>query len=179
MRIKVINPNTTQSMTDKIGECARAAARPGTQIIAVSPAMGPVSIESHYDEALAVPGLLQEVATGELEAVDGYIVACFGDRLVSTPRTSVLPGISLQVVAELAGRLGLKFEEQPLTPAELAKADEVMLGSTPNCLLPITRLNRHPIGNGHPGPTYQRLLATWNEFVGLDIAAQAQRFSSR
>ena len=79
MRIKVINPNTTRSMTDKIGECARAAARPGTQIVAVSPAMGPASIESHYDEALAVPGLLQEVATGELEGIDGYVIACFGD----------------------------------------------------------------------------------------------------
>ena len=64
MRIKVINPNTTQSMTDKIGACARDAARAGTEIVAVSPAMGPVSIESHYDEALAVPGLLAEIAAG-------------------------------------------------------------------------------------------------------------------
>ncbi len=55
MRIKIINPNTTWSMTEKIGACARAVARPGTEVIAVSPAMGPASIESHYDEALAVP----------------------------------------------------------------------------------------------------------------------------
>ena len=64
MRIKVINPNTTASMTAKIGEAARAVARPGCEILAVSPAMGPASIESHYDEALAVPGLLQEIAAG-------------------------------------------------------------------------------------------------------------------
>lgn len=79
VRIKIINPNTTLSMTDKIGACARAVARPGTEIVAVSPAMGPVSIESHYDEALAVPGLLQEIAAGEREGVDGYVIACFGD----------------------------------------------------------------------------------------------------
>jgi len=79
MRIKIINPNTTQSMTDKIGACARAVARPGTEIIAVSPAMGPASIESHYDEALAVPGLLQEIARGEREGIDAYVIACFGD----------------------------------------------------------------------------------------------------
>jgi allantoin racemase len=79
MRIKIINPNTTWSMTEKIGACARSVARPGTEIAAVSPAMGPASIESHYDEALAAPGLLQEIATGERDGFDGYVIACFGD----------------------------------------------------------------------------------------------------
>ncbi|MBS0445586.1 MAG: aspartate/glutamate racemase family protein [Proteobacteria bacterium] len=79
MRIKVINPNTSRSMTEKIGTCARAVADAGTEVVAVSPAMGPVSIESHYDEALAVPGLLQEIAAGEAAGFDGYVIACFGD----------------------------------------------------------------------------------------------------
>ena len=79
MRIRVINPNTTWSMTSLIGEAARAVASPGVSVEAVSPAMGPASIESHYDEALAVPGLLAEVARGETEGVDGYVLACFGD----------------------------------------------------------------------------------------------------
>jgi len=79
MRIKIINPNTTSSMTEKIGACARSVARRGTEIIAVSPSMGPASIESHYDEALAVPGLLQEIAAGERDGIDGYVIACFGD----------------------------------------------------------------------------------------------------
>jgi allantoin racemase len=48
VRIKIINPNTTWSMTEKIGACARAVAHSGTEIVAVSPAMGPVSNESHY-----------------------------------------------------------------------------------------------------------------------------------
>ncbi|WP_346280121.1 aspartate/glutamate racemase family protein [Pseudonocardia sp.] len=79
MRIMVVNPNTTATMTDKIGACAQAAASPGTMVLAVSPDMGPVSIESHYDEALAVPGLLEQIARGESDGVDGYVVACFGD----------------------------------------------------------------------------------------------------
>ena len=41
--------------------------------------MGPASIESHYDEALAVPGVLDEIAKGERDGVDGYVLACFGD----------------------------------------------------------------------------------------------------
>ncbi|MEO7060151.1 MAG: aspartate/glutamate racemase family protein [Lapillicoccus sp.] len=79
MRIRVINPNTTWSMTRLIGECARSVAGPGVHVEAVSPQMGPVSIESHYDEALAVPGILDEIGRGEKEGVDGYVIACFGD----------------------------------------------------------------------------------------------------
>ncbi|MBT2230074.1 aspartate/glutamate racemase family protein [Nonomuraea sp. NEAU-A123] len=77
--IKVINPNTARAMTEAIGLCARAVAAPSTTITAVSPSMGPASIESHYDEALAVPGLLAEIAAGEHAGVDGYVIACFGD----------------------------------------------------------------------------------------------------
>ena len=79
MKLKVINPNTTHSMTDKIGAAARAVAAPGTTILAVSPAMGPVSIEGHYDEAVSVLGVLDEVRRGEAEGCDGYVIACFGD----------------------------------------------------------------------------------------------------
>ena len=79
LKIKIINPNTTWSMTRKIGQCARQVAAPGTEIVAVSPDMGPASIESHYDEALSVPGILQEIRLGEAAAVDAYVIACFGD----------------------------------------------------------------------------------------------------
>ena len=79
MHIRVINPNTTVEMTERIEVSARAAAGPGTHVDAVSPAMGPASIESHYDEALSVPGVLKAVLRGEREGVDGYVIACFGD----------------------------------------------------------------------------------------------------
>ncbi|MCF6472341.1 Asp/Glu racemase [Nonomuraea sp. MG754425] len=78
-RVRLINPNTALAMTAAIGRCARAVASPGTTVTAVSPAMGPESIESHYDEALAVPGVLAEIAAGEREGVDAYVIACFGD----------------------------------------------------------------------------------------------------
>lgn len=79
MKILVVNPNTTVSMTEKIGVAARDAASPGTEIVAVNPDKGPVSIEGHYDEAFCVPGLLEEVAKGEAAGNDGYVVACFDD----------------------------------------------------------------------------------------------------
>ena len=61
MRILVVNPNTTRSMTEKTAEAARAVAGPGTEIIAATSQMGPVSIEGLYDGALALPGLLAEI----------------------------------------------------------------------------------------------------------------------
>jgi len=79
MRVRVINPNTTVAMTERIEVSARAVAGPGTHVDAVTPALGPASIESHYDEALSVPGVLAEIARGESEGVDAYVIACFGD----------------------------------------------------------------------------------------------------
>jgi allantoin racemase len=63
--IWVINPNTTQAMTDKIEECARAVAGSGVIVIGITSQIGPESIESHYDEAPSVPGVLQAVQRGE------------------------------------------------------------------------------------------------------------------
>ena len=93
MQIRVINPNTTLSMTAKIDAAARSIAANGTKIVTVGPEMGPASIEGHYDEAIAVPGLLAEIAKGETDGADGYvirIVAVTGDRVVweSAPITA-------------------------------------------------------------------------------------------
>lgn len=80
MRILVINPNTSDPMTELIASAAQAAAGTGTVVETRHPTMGPASIESHYDEALAVPGLLAEITAAEAAGnVDGYVVACFGD----------------------------------------------------------------------------------------------------
>ncbi|KND61676.1 Hydantoin racemase [Candidatus Burkholderia verschuerenii] len=86
MRIKLINPNTTQRMTDSMARCAREIAAPGTEIIAVSPTMGPPSIEGYYDEAVASLGLLAEVEAGEKQGIDGYVIACFGDPALYAAR---------------------------------------------------------------------------------------------
>ncbi len=89
MRILVVNPNTTASMTTKIGEAARVVAHAQTDIVATNPADGPVSIEGHYDEAYCVPGLLQEVQRGVADGADAVVVACFDDPGVDACREVV------------------------------------------------------------------------------------------
>ncbi|WVM91820.1 aspartate/glutamate racemase family protein [Halopseudomonas pachastrellae] len=86
MHIRVINPNTTQAMTDTIGTAAKAVAASGTRISATQPDSGPVSIESHFDEAVSVLGVLDEIRAGEREGVDAYIIACFGDPGLNAAR---------------------------------------------------------------------------------------------
>lgn len=84
MRILVINPNTTASMTEKIGKAAASAAFAGTQIAAVNPKDGPPSIEGYFDEVFAIPGILAEMA-GQ-EAADAYVIACFDDTGLDAAR---------------------------------------------------------------------------------------------
>lgn len=119
---------------------------------------------------------------------DGYvgegstanIIAYYADRGLVTPRLDkVLPGVSQQVVFELADSLGIAHEEQDILPAKLAEADEVFFTSTSICLLPVVRLDGLPIGSAQPGDIYNLLLDAWSERVGLDIAAQAQKFAIR
>ena len=97
--------------------------------------------------------------------------------LAAPPRGAVLPGISLATVVELAAELGIPYAERELLPDDLATADEVLLSSTPLCLLPATSLNGKLIGPGKPGAVFQRLIQAWSKRVGLGIVGQAERFA--
>lgn len=84
MRLLVVNPNTTASMTEKIGRAARRVALPGTEIVAVNPAHGPASIEGYYDEAMSLAGLLDII--GASPDHDAVIIACFDDTGLDAAR---------------------------------------------------------------------------------------------
>lgn len=85
MRILVINPNTTQAMTDDIARVARAAAGPRTEIDCISPSAGPRSIEGSTDEVLAAYHTVDAVAQTKGQ-YDGYVIACYGDPALSACR---------------------------------------------------------------------------------------------
>ncbi len=86
MRIQIVNPNTTGSMTAKIAAAARAVAAPTTEVLAATSTEGPVSIEGYFDGALSLPGLLAEIARGESEGLDAHIIACFDDTGLDAAR---------------------------------------------------------------------------------------------
>jgi allantoin racemase len=85
-KILIVNPNTTVSMTKTIGEAARAVAAAGTEIVDITSSMGPVSIEGFYDEAFAVPGLIQAFLSAP--DADAGIIACFDDTGLDAARSA-------------------------------------------------------------------------------------------
>jgi allantoin racemase len=87
MKILVINPNTTASMTKKIAAAARAVARSDTEIVATNSQNGPASIQGFLDVAKCVPGLLEEVS--KHTDVDAIVIACFDDTGLDAVRTLV------------------------------------------------------------------------------------------
>jgi branched-chain amino acid aminotransferase len=93
---------------------------------------------------------------------------------VSPTTRNTLPGVSRATVIGLCGRLGIPFVERDFQVFSALNADEAFTSSTPYCVMPVTRINGVPIGDGKPGPVVKRLLAAWGEEVGVDIAAQIQ-----
>jgi allantoin racemase len=111
MRLLIVNPNTTAAMTERIAVAARAAAAAGTDIIAVNPVDGPVSIEGYYDEVFSLPGLLAEIAKGDALGVSAHIIACFDDAGLEAARSLVrAPVIGIGEAAfHLAALVGYRF----------------------------------------------------------------------
>jgi allantoin racemase len=87
MRLLLVNPNTTSSMTRKVEAAARAVVHGGTTLAAVNPLDGPASIEGYFDEAYSVPGLLGEIRKGEEAGFQGYVIACFDDTGLDAARS--------------------------------------------------------------------------------------------
>lgn len=111
MRILVVNPNTTASMTAQIRLAAEAAAGPGTVVECLNPAMGPASIEGYYDEAFAVPGLIAEMIAGEQRGADAAVIACFDDTGLDAARTAVrIPVVGIcEAALAAAGMLATRI----------------------------------------------------------------------
>jgi len=126
MDILVVNPNTTVSMTEKIRRAAERAAAPGTRIVAVNPPVGPESIEGFYDDALAVPGLLAEIAKGEAQGVSAHVIACFDDTGLDAARA--LDAAPVVGIGEAAFHAASPVHAAPLGPGHRAQSAALRTG---------------------------------------------------
>jgi allantoin racemase len=86
MRLLVVNPNTNRDVTVQIGRIARDCASRETEVVAVSPEAGPLSIECHADETLAAARTLELLAEPAYRGFDAYVIACFGDPALFAAR---------------------------------------------------------------------------------------------
>lgn len=115
-----------------------------------------------------------------VEASTANIIIYSRDEgIISPPREKILPGVSVGMVAELASGSGVPFLHQDLSVDDVFQADEVMLCSTSPCVWPVVEVDGRMIAYGRPGEVSARLLADWSDAVGVDIQAQAVRFTER
>jgi branched-chain amino acid aminotransferase len=126
--------------------------------------------------------LVDSQAQGILLDVDGNVAENKGgnffivsDGVLRTPPTrSALAGVSRATVLELAAELKIPTEVVDFQLYDIYTADEAFFTSTPYCIMPATRINGLPVGDGQVGGVTRQLLA-WSERVGMDIVGQAMR----
>ncbi|AQA06119.1 Asp/Glu racemase [Mycobacterium sp. MS1601] len=186
MRLLLINPNTTASMTSAIAASAASVARPATVVEAVNPPFGPASIENDDDEIRCVPGLLAQITAAEQrrDRPDAYVIACFGDpgleearRLVSVPVLGIAQA-AMHAAALAAGTFSVVTSMSATVPRgwELAKT------YTPTaCLgvyasdIPVLRIDSDPTTINPIGDLCEKALAAdGSRSIVLGCAAMAR-----
>jgi len=105
---------------------------------------------------------------------NGYLAEGVGENVfivkngeLMTPPTSTgaLAGITADVVAQLAVKLGIKLTVTNLTPFMIFTADEAFFTGTAMEMVPIREVNKRKIGTGKPGPVTKKLMAEFQEVI--------------
>jgi branched-chain amino acid aminotransferase len=118
---------------------------------------------------------------------DGFIAEGTGDNffiikgntIISPEGRNILRGISrAYVMEELGPQLDMAVVETNIEPYDVYTADEAFMTGTPFCMLPVTRLNGVPIGNGEVGERFKAVLSRWSENVGVDIERQIKAWNA-
>ncbi|MFP6647996.1 MAG: aminotransferase class IV, partial [Pirellulaceae bacterium] len=112
---------------------------------------------------------------------DGYVsenkggnVFIVAEGVLKTPTSeNCLAGITRETTLEIAASLEIPCLETRLQPYDLYTADELFFTSTPYCIMPASRFNGLPVGDGQVGPLTRQLLEGWSDLVGIDVVKQA------
>lgn len=111
MKILVLNPNTSQLVTNRVGGVVQRIARPDTTAVVSQISHGPESLESFYDEALATPYIIEAVKEANQTGFDAIILAAFCDPgIEALKEISDIPVYGLEEASfSVALMLGNKF----------------------------------------------------------------------
>jgi len=97
-------------------------------------------------------------------AASNIFVVKAGTLLAPPKDHLMLPGITYDVVLELAAAHGIPHQVRKVMKEELTTADELLLTSSTREVLAITTLDDRPVGTGRPGPMFARLYALYQTF---------------
>jgi D-alanine transaminase len=103
-------------------------------------------------------GFLTEGAASNIFVVkNGTLLAPPKDHLM-------LPGITYDVILELAEACGIPYQVRKITAAEVFDADELLLTSSTKEVLAITHIDGKPVGTARPGPMFAKIYQLYQEF---------------
>jgi len=97
-------------------------------------------------------------------AASNIFVVKHGTLLAPPKDNLMLPGITYDVVLEIAAAQGIPHQVRRITQAEVIAADELLLTSSTKEVLPVTTLNGQAVGDGKPGPMFSRLHGLYQTF---------------
>ncbi len=103
---------------------------------------------------------------GKLTEASASNVFIVRDGVLLTPPKDnlVLPGITYDVVLEIARAREFQVEVRAVTEAEVRGADEIWVTSSTKEVLAVTTLDGRPVGDGRPGPLFRRMHALYQQF---------------
>lgn len=128
MKIHLVNPNSTASMTAIAAEAARAVLHDSTELLTSTGHDAPASIEGHADAALAVPGLLHAIRAAEAEGAQAHVIACFDDPGLHAARevaSGPVIGIA-QAGMQMAAMLAARFSVVTTLPRSVAVIEDLV-----------------------------------------------------
>jgi branched-chain amino acid aminotransferase len=103
-------------------------------------------------------------AAGNVVEGPGFNVFAFSRGALVTPSEGVLEGVTRRTVLEMAQSLGIPVQLRALPADELRAAPEVFLSTSGGGVLPVTRVDGRPVGDGAVGPVARRLMKTYWEW---------------
>jgi len=108
------------------------------------------------------------------EASASNVFVVRGGKLLAPPKNHlILPGITYDVVLELAAAKGIPIELRAIAELEVRSADELWVTSSSKEVLAITTLDGKPVGNGRPGPLFRTVHQAFQEFKRKVMRAAA------
>jgi allantoin racemase len=174
MKILVINPNTSLSMTAHIRAALESIKRPDTELTVTCPDKGPETIESAYDEAFAIPSTLELVKRASQEGYDAVILACFSDPGLDAAREiSTIPVVGIEeATLHVAAMLGARFSIMtPRRQRIASKREHVHLRGLSHFLASVRSLDLSVAQTeADPAGTKQRLMEVAAAAVDADGA---------
>ena len=124
-----------------------------------------------------VEAIFADAEEGLMLNEQGFVAECTGDNIfvvrdgeIKTPPSSAgaLPGITREVIFQIAENLVVGIEESLMTRYDIYAADECFLTGTAAEVIAAVSLDRRLIGNGKPGPITEKFIESFRNIVGQE-----------